>query len=302
MDTRVVLLFVAIFTVVVVVLVIYCGGGESGCGGENGSGGVGGGVGGGGIMTPNVRKRCNITIEYNLHDSLPSDWVNEFYIIMENLNKHFPALDYHGPYCEYTLYAWNSVANQPYGGDMSGASVSGDKIILEIPSSEIFNKYWHRYSVIVHEYYHVYQLCRSGGTDCKWIMEGCASCFESLYIKEHYNVNYFDQQQHLSNDVLIHPVEYENYEKRETNYSNSVFMVLALHKELVLKGDSVALAFSKILRDYWQDNVKYDWKLRFEYIFGFSVSIFYSRLANYELNLYKVLPDNYPKIHEYAHG
>ena len=245
-------------------------------------------------------KMCDTTIKYNLHDSLPSEWTDEFKLIMINLKRHFPSDNYHSRVCDYTLYAWNSDANQPYG-DISGASVSGDKIILEIPSAELTNQLWHRYSVIAHEYYHVYQLARSGGARCKWIMEGPAACFESLYINEYYNVNYFDQQKQLTDDVLTSPAEYESYEKMEVNYSNSVFMTLVLHKELVAKGDSVTTAFSKIFKEYWATNLQDDWKTPFHNVFGFTVDEFYSMLSNYQLDIDSVLLDSYPSISDYAH-
>ena len=245
-------------------------------------------------------KICDTIIEYRLHNSLPSEWIDEFHKIMNNVKQHFPADNYSGHNCKYTLIAWKNDANKPYG-DYSGQRVTKDKIILEMPSEEFDNQHAHRYAVIVHEYYHVYQLARSGGTDCMWIMEGPAACFESLYMKEYYNYHYFKHQKRLTADVLTSPAEYETYEKYDVNYSNCVFMTLVLHKELVSRGDSNTTAFSKIFKDYWQENIKENWRRRFETIFNFSVESFYSMIANYELDMDKVLPDNYPLIREYAH-
>ena len=111
---------------------------------------------------------------------------------------------------------------------------------------------WHRYTVIPHEYYHVYQLSRSGGALCKWMLEGTAACFESLYIKQYEGVDYFDEQSYVTSEVLTSPSAFEDYSKPETNYSNSVFMVLVLHKELVNGGETDVSAFSKIFRSIGQ--------------------------------------------------
>ena len=243
---------------------------------------------------------------YRLHDSLPREWQQKFGVMMANLRRHFPLRNDYGPHCTYTVYAWRDDATQPFGDSFgySGAGVYGDKVILEIPKSEFDSNppSWHRYTVIPHEYYHVYQLSRSGGALCKWMLEGTAACFESLYIKEYEGVDYFGEQSYVTSEVLTSPSAFEDYNTPETNYSNSVFMVLVLHKELVESGETVESAFSKIFREYWAADLRADWKTRFYEVFGFSVEDFYTRLSSYTTNLQSVLPASFPRISEYSHG
>ena len=97
----------------------------------------------------------------------------------------------------------------------------------------------HRYSVIPQEYFHSYQMSFSknfhdGSIELKWIAEGSAASIESIYIQQYYN--YFKNQQNKVNIALVnHPKifeNYNNYKVEDINYSSSVFMVLALSKEL----------------------------------------------------------------------
>ena len=149
------------------------------------------------------------TFKYNLHTSLPSDWITEFYVIMKNLDDLIPIKPTNYFY-ELPIYAWNSNVDKPYKdkiGDASGASISGnggavnDKyMVLEIPYQEFEFNSMHRYSVIDHEYFHVYQMSLSknffdGNIELKWMSEGGAATFESLYIQQHYSYNYFKDAQ-----------------------------------------------------------------------------------------------------------
>ena len=55
-----------------------------------------------------------IDITYNIHDSLPEDWIDEFYIILDNLSGLVPA--YQNYFDDLTVYAWNSNVADPYLG------------------------------------------------------------------------------------------------------------------------------------------------------------------------------------------
>lgn len=190
------------------------------------------------------------TFEYNIHESLPSDWISEFYVIMKNLDDLIPikATNY---FYELPIYAWNSNVDKPYRskiGDASGASISGnggavnDKyMVLEIPNDEFIYNYMHRYSVIDHEYFHVYQMSLSknffdGNIELKWMSEGGAASFESLYIQQYYSYNYFKvDQNRVDISVINNPEIFEKFSTSnmvDSNYSSSVFMFLALVKEL----------------------------------------------------------------------
>ncbi len=103
---------------------------------------------------------CVNTIEiiYNIHDSLPVEWITEFYVIMNNLLNIIPAYQYY--FNSLTVYAWNDNIDDPYPGIQGGSYVGGGNglpiMVLEIPNSEFTYDSMHRYSVIAHEYFHVY--------------------------------------------------------------------------------------------------------------------------------------------------
>jgi hypothetical protein len=154
---------------------------------------------------------------------------------------------------EVDVFAWNSNANQPYSSqieDASGASLSGNdqggwNLILEIPEDEFTNKNMHRYSVLPHEFFHVYQLSLSAdftGFGVKWLVEGPAALFESLYLQEYYDFDYLTvgQLNSLNQESLSNPKIFESYDSymQDSNYSSSVFMTLVLIKELMILGNS----------------------------------------------------------------
>ncbi|MDD9887837.1 MAG: hypothetical protein OXU46_04325, partial [Candidatus Marinimicrobia bacterium] len=142
-----------------------------------------------------------IEITYNIHDSLPSDWVTEFYVIMDTLLRVIPS--YKNVFDHINVYAWNDKVEDPYPGINGGAYVGGspsDKImVLEIPELEFTYQSMHRYSVIAHEYFHIYQLSINqpmnlpngsydpNGFSIKWLLEGTAASFESIYIQDYYD-------------------------------------------------------------------------------------------------------------------
>lgn len=115
-------------------------------------------------------------------------------------------------------------------------------MVLEIPENEFINNSGHRYSVIAHEYFHVYQislstifLLPSGDPDGFSIMllaEGAAAAFESLYMRQYYDTDYFlEAQTRVDASVTANPAKFEVY-VRDDNYSSSVFMTLVLAKEM----------------------------------------------------------------------
>ena len=167
----------------------------------------------------------------------------------------------------------------------------------------------HRYSVIAHEYFHVYQHSMSpafsvgsdgefnnpNAMDVKWLIEGSAAAFESLYIQENYGINYFEEGQAwgVEADVLSDPASYEFYSKQDNNYANSVFMVLALVKELENVGFSPEKAFQSIFKVFWeQDPKNSDWKTKFEETFTIDIDTFYSSLASYSTDMSLIYPSS----------
>ena len=253
-----------------------------------------------------------IDIIYNIHESLPDDWVSEFYIIMNNLSTLIPA--YQNYFENLTVYAWNSNVEDPYpgieGGTYIGGSDEGFNMVLEINQMEFEWNHMHRYSVIAHEYFHVYQLSinepmnqpngqyNPNGFDIKWLIEGTAAVFESMYVQNHYNYNYFINDliyADLSYSIYTNPSIFESYnsDNIDINSSSSVFMVLVLAKELIELGHSEEDAFKMIFKDFMLTGAKNsNWEDYFLEIFGFSVYDFYTSLQLYPLNLQDVIPSS----------
>ncbi len=125
--------------------------------------------------------------------------------------------------------------------------------------------------------------------DVKWLIEGGAAVFESVYTDQYYSPSdqtYFDAQ--TSVDFLADgdPAVLESYDSRDVdpNYSASTFLVLALVKELMKAGYSEADAFKRVLGDFpVQDPNPSNWQSVFESLFYFSVDDFY--------NVVKTSPD-----------
>ena len=253
-----------------------------------------------------------IDIIYNIHESLPIDWVTEFYIIMNNLTTMIPANQNY--FDDLIIYAWNSNVEDPYpgiqGGTYIGGSDDGFYMVLEINEMEFAWNHMHRYSVIAHEYFHVYQLSinqpmnePNGGYNpntfsIKWLIEGTATTFESMYVQNYYDYNYFLNDliyTDLSDNIHTNPSIFEDYSSNniDINYTSSVFMVLVLAKEIIELGYSEEDAFKMIFEEFMLTGAKNsNWENYFVEIFGFSVDEFYTSLQLYALNLQDVLPSS----------
>ena len=253
-----------------------------------------------------------IDIFYNIHQSLPVDWVTEFYVIMNNLTNIIPANQNY--FDELSIYAWNSNVADPYlgiqGGTYVGGSEDGFYMVLEINEMEFEWNHMHRYSVIAHEYFHVYQLSinqpmnePNGGYNpntfsIKWLIEGAATTIESIYIQDYYDYNYFTNDlayANISNSVHTNPSIFESYNGNniDVNYTSSVFMILTLAKELIELGHSEEDAFKMIFKEFMLTGAKNsNWENFFADTFGFSVDNFYDILQTYTLNLENVIPSS----------
>ena len=253
-----------------------------------------------------------IDIIYNIHESLPIDWVTEFYIIMDNLTTIIPANQNY--FDDLIIYAWNSNVEDPYpgiqGGTYIGGSDDGFYMVLEINEMEFAWNHMHRYSVIAHEYFHVYQLSinqpmnePNGGYNpntfsIKWLIEGTATTFESMYVQNYYDYNYFLNDliyTDLSDNIHTNPSIFEDYSSNniDINYTSSVFMVLVLAKELIDLGHSEENAFKMIFEEFMLTGAKNsNWENYFLDIFGFSVNDFYESLQLYTLDLEDVIPSS----------
>ena len=108
------------------------------------------------------------------------------------------------------------------------------------------------YTVIVHEYFHVYQIALSHRDRClsensaKWLVEGGAKVLEEIYVRQYYKKDLLksDIQEKKRWSIKKVTKEPHLYEKHKTspqkngfdsNYAGSAFIVLALVNELKKK-------------------------------------------------------------------
>ncbi len=266
-----------------------------------------------GDSSDNSSTSCpEFTFNNNLHSSLPNEWVEQFKIIMVNLDKVTPVKTT-SYFCSLDIYAWLDTTDKPFKdkiGNTGGTSISGNKnglfMVLEMPSSEFTYNSIHRYSVIPHEYFHVYQLSLSknmydGVFDIKLLIEGTAATFESLYTQQYYSINYFkDAQTRVNIAVMNNPNIFESYKNsrdEDMNYSSSVFMVLALVNELKKLNLSEDKAFKLILNDFMNKNpTNGNWKNVFQEVFNINLESFYQNLSSYTNDIDTVLPSESIKI------
>ena len=87
------------------------------------------------------------------------------------------------------------------------------------------------------------------------------------------------------------------------NYSSSVFMVLALVKELKKLDFTEEKVFKLIFNDFWRKNPSKDnWKKVFQEVFNITLENFYLSLKNYTNDITSVLPDKSLKIENIFSG
>ena len=248
---------------------------------------------------------------YVLDESLPVDWRNEFEQIMANLQRDIPILAVPSWY-SIPIFAWKSDTDAPLPF-ISGACICGGGeggsftwMSLEISAWEFENDAIHRYSVVPHEYFHVWQKSHAPDVmGIKWLSEGAAATLESIYVQEHYSYDYFSsaQEPNLSNQVIQTPPLYESYDASggdlDVNYSGSVFLILVLAEELKSKGATEAQAFRKILKDFYllKPNSK-NWKNKFEELFMISTDSFYEAVRGYDVSFKGLLPSPGLKLSE----
>ena len=265
----------------------------------------------------------NITFKNYLHESLPSEWIAEYNTIMQNMIELAPTSIVPWFEEELNIFAWLDDIDKPFTvsvQDWDGTEKSvtvegqclcgyGDKrwMSLEMFSPEFEGEFPsnHRFSVVVHEYYHVYQSTLSEsftqpnggdtlnpeGFDILWLAEGTAATIESLYIQQYYGVNYFEEGFGWLdfNQAITNPAAFESRDVEDTNYGGATFMILALAKEIEATGKTPEDAFNLILKEFWKTNANnQNWKVSFENVFGLSLETFYSNLSGYsnDISLY----------------
>jgi len=238
---------------------------------------------------------------YNLHDSLPKDWVAEFSAIMQDMGEITPIspriTEVPQISSPMNVWAWMNSADNPFPEKpgVSGTCICGDGsdtwMALEMDSEGFKpeNLHIHRYQVIVHEYFHVFQIALSGDrAEPIWLFEGGAQTMENLYSQQRYGESAFEHSLFPITATWVNdpsPLEGYEYTDADNNYQFSTFMTLALVKELQLQQEmSEVDALRLVLVDF--QNAKFgedDWKEVFAETFGMWPEEFYGTLNKYTI-------------------
>jgi len=244
-------------------------------------------------------------------ESLPQSWRTEFAVILANLQAVAPISpclhelrETSGEFSAKSpmkIYAWQDVVDNPWEAErpgMEGMSVSGDGtdtwMVLEIEANDFASGSLHIYSVVAHEYWHVYQRATwmgfsppNGDSWPVWIWEGGAKTFEELYSAQHYGRSEFDNNLFpVAAAALSDPSDFKFYSsdggavggESDRNYNSSAFMVLALAKELQERqGLSEAESLALVLTSPDPRGSE----TPFMDVFGMTLEDFYTSLAQY---------------------
>ena len=236
-------------------------------------------------------------------ESLPESWRSEFAVILATLQAVAPISPCLHDSREnpakspMKIYAWSSAVGSPFEDErpgMAGASVSSNGtdtwMVLEIYAQEFEYDDLHRYSVVAHEYWHVYQRGAWTGQGLSypdWMWEGGAKVFEELYVSQNYGQSQFDNNlSPVIATALGNPSDFELYAvdggavggDYDMSYNTSSFMVLALAKELQ---ERQGLSEAESLRLVLTASASSGSGTPFLDVFGMSLEDFYTSLAQY---------------------
>ncbi|MDB3960333.1 hypothetical protein N9387_00315 [Candidatus Pelagibacter sp.] len=266
--------------------------------------------------------------KYNFHENLPKKWVTEFKNIMNIVQEVLPIQDNMYDYLntpEMPIYAWKNTNKNPFPKikkNLKGSCICGDGstrwMQLDIQKQDITKKRNRVYSVIVHEYFHIYQIALSENklsnrnSSPKWLIEGGAKVLQEIYARQYYGKNFLksdiqDRERWSIKKVSKEPHLYEKHKTSPTkkgfdsNYTGSAFMVLALVNELKKNNISEEEAFELVFREFWIQRSKqfsgWLWQPAFKNTFGMTVEDFYQKLSKYKRkDLKKILPSKTLKI------
>tara|TARA_B100000886_G_scaffold11695_1_gene7560 strand:- start:332 stop:745 length:414 start_codon:yes stop_codon:yes gene_type:complete len=132
-------------------------------------------------------------------------------------------------------------------------------------------------------------------------MEGGATTLASLYSQQFYNENDFlNKLTKVTNNAINSLHLFEEHGEPENNYSDSVFIFLALVKELQKRNNiSEIEALKKVLVEWWKSvREGASRELLFEEVFGFSLNSFYKSLKSYTPDINTVLPSENIRLEE----
>ena len=253
------------------------------------------------------RKKNSITpliFEKHFENNLPQNWIQEFNNIIEIMRQIFPVYEFSNQKT-IKVFAWvddiEEPPKDPDGNILKGASLSGNNkeywLVLEISRMEIDNDDSHLYSIIVHEYYHIYQK-NNYMHYCVWLIEGTAACLEVFFINDYLNINNFENQfrinETIKNKLKTDPSQYEYYKGTDFNYTGSVYMILILIKELQKKY-TLKITLNKIFKEFWETpyNNDNDWRIIFNNVFNINIINFYNivKTYNFKLSILDLVPN-----------
>ena len=268
--------------------------------------------------------------KYHIDDSLSKKWVTEFENTMNIVQEVLPIQDNMYDYLntpEMPIYAWKNTNKNPFPKikkNLKGSCICGDGTTrwmqLGIQKQDITKKRNRVYSVIVHEYFHIYQIALSENklsdrNSPKWLIEGGAKVLQEIYARQYYGKNFLksdiqDRERWSIKKISKKPHLFEKHKTSPTkngfdsNYAGSAFIVLALVNELKKNNISEQEAFELVFREIWVQRSKYSygsggWKYAFEKSFGMTVEDFYEKLSKYKRkDLKNILPSKTLKIQD----
>tara|TARA_Y100000996_G_scaffold7375_1_gene6277 strand:+ start:120 stop:1010 length:891 start_codon:yes stop_codon:yes gene_type:complete len=281
------------------------------------------------ILSSNVFANEKFKFKYHIDDSLSKKWVTEFENTMNIVQEVLPIQDNMYDYLntpEMPIYAWKNTNKNPFPKikkNLKGSCICGDGTTrwmqLGIQKQDITKKRNRVYSVIVHEYFHIYQIALSENklsdrNSPKWLIEGGAKVLQEIYARQYYGKNFLksdiqDRERWSIKKVSKEPHLFEKHKTSPTkrgydsNYAGSAFMVLALVNELKKNNISEEEAFKLVFREFWIQRAKqysgWLWQPVFKKTFGMTVTEFYERLSKYKRkDLKKILPSKSLKIQD----
>jgi len=267
--------------------------------------------------------------KYHIDDSLSKKWVTEFENTMNIVQEVLPIQDNMYDYLntpEMPIYAWKNTNKNPFPKikkNLKGSCICGDGTTrwmqLGIQKQDITKKRNRVYSVIVHEYFHIYQIALSENklsdrNSPKWLIEGGAKVLQEIYARQYYGKNFLksdiqDRERWSIKKVSKKPHLFEKHKTSPTkrgfdsNYAGSAFIVLALVNELKKNNISEQEAFELVFREFWIQRAKkpqgWNWQPAFNNTFGMTTTEFYERLSKYKRkDLKKILPSKTLKIQD----
>ena len=253
--------------------------------------------------------------EYNLHSSLDDfasykDSIPSVLLRLSEMMPIEPFSDGNNQINGVSIYSWLADGTKPYlsiigDTDQCICGVINNKLVmsLQLQEGDFDEGANFKYALLAHEFFHVYQIYLSKGFDqgVFWLIEGQAATVESLYLKEFINdsgyIMNFLNKNYTSFDEGIQNVEsYESYNGFNSvigQYGDiTIFMNLSLAKILQEQGNSEKESFKIIFEDYWKtDPNESNWKIKFNEVFGISISNFYQRLNDFKTNPENLVPE-----------